>query len=71
VIRKYVAAGTGIALQYIGGETEPLPGLRQRLFDPTIETIPVGIVVRQGACLSPPAEAFRAFLRRCFSGNHR
>src|SRR5262249_53091923 len=71
VIRKYVAAGTGIALQYIGGETEPFPGLRQRLFDPSFEKRPVGILIRKGACLSGPAETFRVLLRRCFSGNRR
>lgn len=71
VICKYVAAGTGIALLYTGpGRADRVPGVRQRVFDPTLDKMTAAIVVRKGSYLSKPAESFRAIVRRCLaSGN--
>jgi DNA-binding transcriptional LysR family regulator len=65
IVRKYVAAGIGIALLYVGGEGEKSPpGVRQRVFDPQIERIPVALVARKEGCLSKPAQEFRRILLR-------
>jgi DNA-binding transcriptional LysR family regulator len=59
LIGKYVGLGIGIALVYLGAETgRALPGLRLRVFDPSLEGLPVALVVRKGAHLSEPTREF-------------
>ncbi len=68
IVRKYVAAGIGIALLYVGGEGEKSPpGVRQRLFDPQFERLPVALIVRKEGFLSKPAQEFRRILQRFLS----
>jgi DNA-binding transcriptional LysR family regulator len=71
VICKYVAAGTGIALLYTGpGKADRVPGVQQRVFDPTLDKMSAAIVVRKGSYLSGPAKSFRSIVRRFLgSGN--
>jgi LysR family transcriptional regulator for metE and metH len=72
VICKYVAAGAGIALLYTGpGKADRVPGVRQRVFDPTLDKMVAAIVVRKGSYLSEPAQDFRSIVRRCLSSNNR
>lgn len=71
VISKYVAAGTGIALLYTGpGRADRVPGVRQRVFDPTLDKMVAAIVVRKGSYLSEPAQHFRSIVRRCLSSSN-
>jgi DNA-binding transcriptional LysR family regulator len=62
IIRKYVAAGLGIALLHVA-ELEPLPDVHIRVLDSRQESLSVGAVTRKGAHLSEPAAAFLAVLR--------
>jgi DNA-binding transcriptional LysR family regulator len=65
VICKYVAAGAGIALLYTGpGRSDRVPGVHQRVFDPTLDKMVAAIVVRKGSHLSGPAQSFRSIVRR-------
>jgi DNA-binding transcriptional LysR family regulator len=64
IIRKYVAAGIGIALVHIADEVDPVPDVHVRIFEPRREAIAVGVVTRRGAHLSEPADAFCRELRR-------
>jgi DNA-binding transcriptional LysR family regulator len=64
IIRKYVAAGVGIALVHVTDEVEPAPDIHARTFESDGEAISVGLVTRRGAHLSDPARAFCAELRR-------
>jgi DNA-binding transcriptional LysR family regulator len=71
VICKYVAAGTGIALLYTGpGKADRVPGVHQRVFDPTLDKMIAAIVVRKGGYLSEPAQNFRSILRRSLSSSN-
>jgi DNA-binding transcriptional LysR family regulator len=59
LLGKYVGLGIGIALVYLGAEIgRALPGLRLRVFDPSLESLPVALVVRKGAHLSEPTREF-------------
>jgi len=72
VTRKYVAMGLGIALNYLGGETEDAaPGLVQRVFDPKLEPLPVYLVVRKGAHLPDAVQEFRQLARGALGGAPR
>ena len=71
VICKYVAAGTGIALLYTGpGKADRVPGVHQRIFDPTLDKMIAAIVVRKGGYLSEPAQKFRAVVRRLLAASN-
>ena len=71
VICKYVAAGTGIALLYTGpGKADRVPGVHQRVFDPSLDKMIAAIVVRKGGYLSEPAQHFRSILRRSLSSSN-
>jgi DNA-binding transcriptional LysR family regulator len=72
IIRKYVAAGMGIALVYVGDErTDLMPGVQQRVFDLAPDRLSVAVVVRKGSYLTEPAQEFRRVLRRCLTRKGR
>jgi len=64
IIRKYVAGGVGIAPVHVGNEPELAQGVHVGFFAREPETIAAGLVMRKGAHLSGPAEAFAATVRR-------
>jgi DNA-binding transcriptional LysR family regulator len=71
VICKYVAAGTGIALLYTGpGKADRVPGVHQRVLDPTLDKMVAAIVTRKGSFLSEPAQAFRTLVRRSLAASN-
>jgi DNA-binding transcriptional LysR family regulator len=60
VVCHYAALGLGISLAYVGPEiSKNLPGLKLRVFDATLPTLPVALVVRKGHHLTDAARAFR------------
>jgi DNA-binding transcriptional LysR family regulator len=63
IIRKYVAAGLGIAFLHIADEVDPLPDVHVRVLDGHREALSVGIVTRKGAHLSEPTCQFLELLR--------
>jgi DNA-binding transcriptional LysR family regulator len=64
-ILKYVALGVGIAVIYVSAELgRDQPGIALRVFDPELPGLPVALVWRKGAHLSPAVEVFREELRR-------
>jgi LysR family transcriptional regulator, cys regulon transcriptional activator len=67
IIRKYVAAGLGIALLHVADEVDPLPDVHIRPLDGRRESLSVGVVTRKGAHLSEPAFAFLDVLRKHLS----
>lgn len=67
IIRKYVAAGMGIALLHVADEADPLVDIHVRVLDGQREALSVGIVTRKGAHLSEPARAFVRVLREQLS----
>lgn len=68
IIRKYVAAGLGIALLHVTPETEPLPSVRVRAIESEHDAISVAAVTRKGAHLPEHAGAFLNMLRRHLGG---
>lgn len=68
IIRKYVAAGLGIALLHVAPETEPLPSVRVRPIESEHDAISVAAVTRKGAHLPEHAGAFLKVLRRHLGG---
>src|SRR5262245_17733081 len=71
VICKYVASGTGVALLYTGpGKADRVPGVHQRVFDPTLDKMIAAIVVRKGGYLSEPARNFRSIVRRSLASSN-
>jgi DNA-binding transcriptional LysR family regulator len=69
VSRSYVAAGLGIALLYTSEHARPLlPGIHMRVFDPTLEGLPVALLLRKGAHLPEPVQAFCQIVRQAFAG---
>jgi len=64
IIKKYVAAGVGIALVHIGQETDPLPGVHVRHLDAKRNAISAAVVARKGAHPTATALAFRRILER-------
>lgn len=65
VIRSYVAAGIGVAVLFLKEDSDKTAGLlHQRVFDPKVESLPVGIVFRRGAHLTQPVQEFRDILRK-------
>lgn len=66
VIRKYVAAGLGITLAYVGGEAEEAnAGLHQRVFD-AAQVRPLALLLRKDTIIPEPAQAFRQLLHLRF-----
>jgi hypothetical protein len=66
-----VAAGTGIALLYTApGKADRVPGVHQRVFDPTLDKMIAAIVVRKGGYLSEPAQHFRSLVRRSLASRN-
>jgi LysR family carnitine catabolism transcriptional activator len=63
IIRKYVAAGVGIAPVHIGQEPEPTPGVHIGRFADDEDRISAGMVTRKGAHLSDPVRAFTQIIR--------
>jgi DNA-binding transcriptional LysR family regulator len=64
IIKKYVAAGVGIALAHVARETDPMPGVHVRWLDWKSEEIAVASVFRKGTHRSAEAVEFHAILRR-------
>jgi DNA-binding transcriptional LysR family regulator len=65
LIGKYAALGIGVALVYQGTETgEAIQGLRRRVFDPHLESMPVAFMVCKGAYHSEPVREFRRLVCR-------
>jgi DNA-binding transcriptional LysR family regulator len=65
VIQKYVAAGVGIAVVYMGGEADRLaPGLHRVPLDTGHEELYVALISRKGAHLPEAAAAFCRIVRR-------
>jgi LysR family cyn operon transcriptional activator len=65
VLQQYAALGAGVALAYVLVETEPpFPGLHRRVFDPSLERMPVALVCRRHAPLPEAALEFRRLVRR-------
>jgi LysR family cys regulon transcriptional activator len=64
IIRKYVAAGMGIALLHVADEVDALPDVHIRVLEGRRESLSVGVVTRKGAHLSEPACAFLEVLRK-------
>jgi DNA-binding transcriptional LysR family regulator len=70
VICTYIAAGLGISLLYAAEDANWLVrDLHRRIFDPSLEGIPVGLIRRKGAHLSAAVEAFSAIVRRKLSSD--
>lgn len=69
VVCHYAALGLGISLAYVGPEIcRNLPGLKLRVFDTTLPTLPVALVLRRGHHLTPAARAFRDTVSRLLGG---
>jgi DNA-binding transcriptional LysR family regulator len=64
IIRKYVAAGVGIAPVHIGNESDASRGVAIGRFVGEEDCISAGLVTRKGAHLSEPARAFAETIRR-------
>jgi DNA-binding transcriptional LysR family regulator len=65
IMRRYASLGLGIALAYTAPDRDPpMPGLVQRVFDPTLEKLPVVLAIRKWAHLPDHVEEFRQTLRR-------
>jgi len=65
-IQKYVGLGIGVSLTHMAADVDgSMAGLRMRVFDPTLERLPVALVTRKYAHLPKPAEEFRRIVRRC------
>jgi DNA-binding transcriptional LysR family regulator len=71
IIRKYVAAGTGVALLYVRPSGPQQAGVHERLFDASQQRMPVALVVRKGACLTEPAEHFRRMLKQSLTSGQQ
>jgi DNA-binding transcriptional LysR family regulator len=64
ITQKYVAAGVGIALLYMGGEADrPLPGLHRVVLDTGQEELYVALISRKGAHLPEAAGDFCRIVR--------
>jgi DNA-binding transcriptional LysR family regulator len=67
VIRSYVAAGIGIALMFAVDSGPTMAGLHHRVFDPRMEGLPAGLIVRKSAHLSEPVREFCRIVRRALT----
>jgi len=67
VIRKYVAAGVGIALVHVGGEVDPWHDVHVRVFEARRESVSAAAVVRKGTHLSEAAQEFQQLVRQFLS----
>jgi DNA-binding transcriptional LysR family regulator len=64
-LMKYVALGVGIAVVYLAPQAaESMPEVQLRVFDPKLPGLPVAVIHRKGAHLTPAVEAFRDELHR-------
>jgi DNA-binding transcriptional LysR family regulator len=63
IIKKYVAAGVGLAFVHLAPEADPLPNIHVRYFDGQPEAISVATVVRKGAYQTDLSRDFQATLR--------
>jgi DNA-binding transcriptional LysR family regulator len=66
IIRKYVAAGIGIAPAHIAVAEEEMPGVEARPLGSPNESISIGLVSLKGAHLSEPVREFAALVRKHF-----
>lgn len=64
IIRKYVAAGLGIALLHVADEGEPLADVHVRVLEEIHDSISVAAVTRKGAHLAAHTQEFLRILRR-------
>jgi DNA-binding transcriptional LysR family regulator len=72
IMRRYAALGLGSALTYAAPRLDPgLPGLVQRVFDPSLEPLPVVLAVRKWAHLPAHVEEFRRTLRQALTQRPR
>lgn len=69
IIKKYVAAGVGIAFVHIAEQGDPMPDIHVRFFDARRESIAVAAVFRKGAHRTPLAQEFQAVLRRLLAAS--
>jgi DNA-binding transcriptional LysR family regulator len=66
IIRKYVAAGIGVAPVHIGVNEDKVPGVEARPVGNLHESISVGMVSLKGAHLAEPVREFAEMVRRHF-----
>jgi DNA-binding transcriptional LysR family regulator len=67
-IQKYVAQGVGVALVHATDNPKLLAeGVHTRVFDSSVERLPIALVVRKYAHLAEPVQAFRKIIHRCLS----
>jgi DNA-binding transcriptional LysR family regulator len=68
IMQKYVALGVGIAMVFVVAETlVPVGGVRYRPIGHLQDPLAVAMVVRKGAHLSEPLEAFREEIRKAMA----
>jgi DNA-binding transcriptional LysR family regulator len=64
IIKKYVAAGVGLAFVHLAEEKEPMANVQVRYFDNQPENLSVATVVRKGAHRSELTQEFQRTLER-------